>query len=86
MRRRALLGLLGAAAVARNARAALPEIGFLNSASPGPFQHLVAAFHQGLHDNGFVEGQNVAVAYRWAEGSMTGCRILSPICGPGASP
>jgi putative ABC transport system substrate-binding protein len=46
----------------------LPVIGFLNTASPGPFAPLVAAFHQGLKDGGFIEGQNVAIEYRWAEG------------------
>src|SRR5258708_29202093 len=47
---------------------AVPVIGFLNTASPGPFAPLVAAFHQGLKDGGFIEGQNVAIEYRWAEG------------------
>jgi putative ABC transport system substrate-binding protein len=43
-------------------------IGFLNVASPGPFGPLVDAFRQGLKDGGYVEGQNVAIEYRWAEG------------------
>ncbi len=47
---------------------ALPLIGFLSGASPAPFTHLVAAFRQGLGDTGFVEGQSVAIEYRWAEG------------------
>jgi putative tryptophan/tyrosine transport system substrate-binding protein len=46
----------------------LPVIGFLNSASPGPFARLVAAFHEGLKQGGYIEGQNVAIEYRWAEG------------------
>ena len=46
----------------------MPVIGFLNSASPGPFALLLAAFHQGLKDGGYVEGQNVTIEYRWAEG------------------
>ena len=46
-----------------------PVIGFLNSRSPGEAQHLVRAFHEGLKEAGFVEGRNVAVEYRWAEGS-----------------
>ena len=46
-----------------------PVIGFLSSTSPqGPFATLLAAFHQGLKDGGYVEGQNVAIEYRWAQG------------------
>jgi putative ABC transport system substrate-binding protein len=46
----------------------MPVIGFLNSGSPGPYQHLVAGFRQGLNEIGYVEGQNVMIEYRWAEG------------------
>jgi putative ABC transport system substrate-binding protein len=45
-----------------------PIIGFLNSASPGPFAPLVAKFKEGLEKGGFVEGQNVEIEYQWAEG------------------
>src|SRR5262249_42527424 len=46
----------------------MPVIGFLNAASPGPLRQQIAAFHEGLRESGYVEGQNVAVEYRWAEG------------------
>src|SRR5258708_26611774 len=45
-------------------------IGFLNGESPGPFARMVAAFHLGLKQAGYVEGRNVAIEYRWAEGRM----------------
>ena len=46
----------------------MPVIGFLSGASANSFAHLVAAFHEGLKETGFVEGENVAIEYRWAEG------------------
>src|SRR5438132_10249202 len=73
MRRRELLLLLGGAVTAPRAlsaqQKAMPVIGFLNGTSPGPVSpSLVAAFHQGLSETAYVEGQNVAIEYRHAEG------------------
>jgi len=72
--RRELLAALGGAVAAwpLAARAqqqpAMPVIGFLNSGTREGFAHLLAAFHQSLNQAGFVEGRNVAIEYRWAEG------------------
>lgn len=54
--------------VARAQRPAIPVIGFLNSRAAGDDPHLLAAFRQGLKEAGYVEGQNVAIEYRFAEG------------------
>ena len=48
----------------------MPTIGFLRTTPSGPFADLVAAFRQGLNETGFVEGQNVAVEYRWADNHL----------------
>ncbi|MFL5094258.1 MAG: ABC transporter substrate-binding protein [Xanthobacteraceae bacterium] len=69
MRRRAFIALIGgAAAWPLLVRAQRPVIGFLSSASRQPFAHYVAAFGKGLKEEGYVEGENVTVEYRWAEG------------------
>ena len=73
MNRREFLFLVaGAMTVARAIRAqqkqkGMPVIGYLHYASPGPNAPNVAAFRQGLSEGGYVEGQNVAIEYRWAE-------------------
>jgi ABC-type uncharacterized transport system substrate-binding protein len=66
----AALALLAAPFAADAQQRAMPVIGFLSPASPGPFAPFVAAFHRGLNETGYVEGQNVAIEYRWAEGRI----------------
>ena len=72
MNRRELVLMLGvgmtAARALRAQQKAMPVIGFLGSASPGRNAPLATAFHQGLSQTGYVEGQNLAIEYRWAEG------------------
>jgi putative ABC transport system substrate-binding protein len=85
MRRREIISLLGGTAASvllrpRAARAqqrALPVVGFLSTASPDSYAIRLHAFRQGFKDAGYVEGQNVAIEYRWAEGQNNRLPVLA---------
>jgi len=73
MRRREFLGVLGGGAIegplaARAQQPAMPVIGFLSGRTAGESSSVVAVFHHALKQGGYVEGQNVTIEYRWAEG------------------
>src|SRR5262245_45639874 len=72
MRRREFMTVLSGAAAwpiaARAQQPAVPVIGFMSGRSPADSAHLLAAFRQGLSDLGFIEGQNIAIDFRWAAG------------------
>src|SRR5215468_4328330 len=81
MRRREFLGVVGGAVAwplgARAQQTKVPTIGFLSGRSLASDSHLVAAFRQGLKETGYVEGQNVTIEFRWAEGQFDRLQALA---------
>src|SRR5215813_11429306 len=85
MKRREFIVLIGGGGLllavkvrrARGQQPAMPVVAFLNSASPDGYVPMAAAFRQGLKEGGYLEGQNVAVEYRWAEGQYDRVPVIA---------
>ena len=83
------MSLLGSAAgwpLTARAQQPTPVIGFLGASTPETNLERMRAFHLGLKETGYVEGDNVTILYRWAENQRIGCRTWQPIWLGGGSP